>query len=47
MQKVKVYIHIWNELRSNDRFGFIRIEAQRSAEITVAYSVYPLASVHS
>jgi hypothetical protein len=22
MQKVNVYVHIWNELRSNDRFGF-------------------------
>ena len=21
MQKVNVYVHIWNELRSNDRFG--------------------------
>ena len=23
MQKVNVDVHIWNELRSNDRFGFI------------------------
>ena len=22
MQKVNVDVHIWNELRSNDRFGF-------------------------
>ena len=22
MQKVNVFIHIWNDLRSNDRFGF-------------------------
>ena len=23
MQKVNVDVHIWNELRSNDRFGII------------------------